>query len=208
MIPEHLAGRWHNRERKTRHRRDRRLDAKTRSTSYHLRGEGSGVHCFTAEVTEHGLFSFLFRELKEQVIEVLNTRRKIHEGRRQAARRSIEQSSSLVIERYAKHGSRIIFGEEDPFKIPLREEDCLSIDDWQWVLNSPVVNQALIFQVMDSYADITRWQIEKLLERSQVSYHSAKHGWLILRRRGSELLAPLAATIPAELQPELAALAA
>lgn len=208
MIPEHLAGKWHNRDRKTRYKRDRRLDAKTRSASYHLRGCNSGAHCFTAEITKHGLFSFLFQELKEQVIKVLDTRRKIHAARRQAARRMIEEASSMVIERYTKHGAQLVFGEEVLFKIPIREEDCLRIDDWQWVMSSTEDDQKVIFLVTDIYTGIARWQVENLLEKNQVSYHSRSKGWLKLRRSGPELLTPLAMTMPVELQIELAALAA
>ena len=208
MIPDHIAGRWHNRERKVRHRRNRRLDAKTKSASYHLRGDGNGTHCFTAEITRHGLFPSLYLEIEQQIVYGLNTRRNIHEGRRQAARRSIEQVSSLVVERFAKHGARTIFGDGDPFKVPIREEDCFIIDDWQWVLNSSVVDQQLIRSAIDTYQDLLRWQIEKLLEQDEVVYYSNSQGWLMIRRRGSELLAPLAATMPVEAQAKLAALAA
>jgi hypothetical protein len=172
---------YNARARKVETRRDRRLRRKRKSPQRNLtRDKRRALVVGSWRVHRDGPMEFLLEQLRDRAMGFVESRKKIDCDRKRDAIKALKTLHSIEVNRLSRHGCILRWNSTDgeEFETRIRENDCLLIDDWQWVLDRPREEQELIFLVMSAYEGIRRRQIEHLLDKGSTLFESDQLGMI------------------------------
>lgn len=167
------------RARKVTKRRNRRKSERKQRPDTRLEKGHRRVPCFSGTVHRDSSLYFLFRKYIKLAKHVLYNRKHVDEEIRPLAVQAVDEADSISIERYARYGAQfIVTYNDEEFRVPIRENDCLIIDDWQWLMNRNEEDQKIIMILRASYPELDRWHHELLLAGHKLTITSVTGGFI------------------------------